>query len=116
MTVILCLQCGYWKDLLELLVRLCVGEEEWAERAEAEEQRMGSKGANHASRKAAKKQRLKEWRTSLKSIKRADKRAAAKTSRAKSNTGTLSASCYLPLHTRHLQASLSTMHFIHPVP
>lgn len=84
---LVCLQCGYWKDLLELLDRLCVGEEEWAARIEAQEKR--EKGANHEARKAAKKERLKEWRTSLRSIKDADGRNAAKAERAAANAGDL---------------------------
>ena len=82
---LMCLQCGYWKDLLELLDRLCVGEEEWAARIEALKKRV--KGANHESRKAAKKERLKEWRTALRSIKDAEGRDAAKVERAAGNAG-----------------------------
>lgn len=84
---LVCLQCGYWKDLLELLDRLFVGEEEWAARIEAQEKR--EKGANHEARTAAKKERLKEWRTSLRSIKDADGRNAAKAERAAANAGDL---------------------------
>ncbi len=101
----ICLQSGYWKDLLELLVRLCVGEEEWAARAEAIAKRI--KGANHASRKKAKKERLKEWRTSVRSIKDADDRQAAKTARAETKAGSL-----LALHDVHLQMSCPWMLFM----
>lgn len=68
-------------------MRLCVGEEEWAARVEEAEKHKTSKGVNVVPRKAAKKERLKEWRTSLRSLKDADARQAAKSERAAANAG-----------------------------
>ncbi|KAK9829195.1 hypothetical protein WJX72_004438 [[Myrmecia] bisecta] len=56
---------GYWKDLLLLLDRSCMGEEEWAGREQAAAHRMANKGANHWPRKHAKKARLAAWRERL---------------------------------------------------
>ena len=100
-----CLQCGYWKDLLEILVRLCVGEEEWEARVEAAEEHKDCKGVNVKPRKAAKKERLKEWRTSLRSLKDPDARQAAKSERAAANAGWNPP----PLHVR----LLSKLLFLH---
>ncbi|BDA46330.1 Uncharacterized protein L728 [Coccomyxa sp. Obi] len=94
-------KCGYWKDLLEILVRLCVGEEEWAARVKAAEKHKISKGDNVESRKAAKKERLKEWRTSLRSLKDSDAREAAKSERAAANAEAVKARAEADKDRRH---------------
>lgn len=45
-----------------------MGEEAWEEAVEQAEERMASKGDNYYSRKAAKQQRLREWRGTLQRV------------------------------------------------
>ena len=61
-----CVQVGFWKDLLQLLLRLCLGEDGWKAAAEHEAERKISSGANRKERRAAKLRRLREWQASLK--------------------------------------------------
>ena len=61
-----CVQVGFWKDLLQLLLRLCLGEHGWEAAAEQEAERKMSSGANRSERRAAKLKRLREWQASLK--------------------------------------------------
>jgi len=81
------MQCGYWKDLLELLDRLCVGEEEWTRRVRLASLHSFHKGKNHEARKLAKKDRLKEWRTSVRAPNTKEGRDAMKAERAAANAG-----------------------------
>lgn len=81
------MQCGYWKDLLELLDRLCVGEEEWTARVELANVARFQKGKNHENRKLAKKDRLKEWRSSVRAPNTKEGRDAMKAERAAANAG-----------------------------
>ena len=63
-------QVGFWKDLLELLRRLCMGEAEW----EAKESEGGQKrgyGAHRQDRRLAKRQRQREWQASLREARQA---------------------------------------------
>ena len=74
---VLRVQVGFWKDLLQLLLRLCLGEHGWKAAAEQEAGRkMSSRGSrtlrgNRKERRVAKLKRLREWRASLKTAARA---------------------------------------------
>ena len=61
----LCVQVGFWKDLLQLLQRLCVGERGWSSAAKEEAARELSSGSNRKQRRLAKQKRLHEWQASL---------------------------------------------------
>ena len=58
-------QVGFWKDLLQLLQRLCVGEDDWNEAARQKSLQKLRKGANREERRVGKLQRLRERKASL---------------------------------------------------
>ncbi|CAL5227769.1 g10789 [Coccomyxa viridis] len=61
---------GFWKDLLQLLQRLCVGEDDWNEAARQKSLLKVRKGANREERRAGKLQRLRERKAALESYAR----------------------------------------------
>lgn len=61
-------QVGFWKDLLQLLQRLCVGEDDWNEAARQKALQQSSKGANRTERRAGKLRRLRERKAALTSF------------------------------------------------
>ncbi len=63
-------QVGFWKDLLQLLQRLCVGEDDWNEAARQKSLLKVRKGANREERRAGKLQRLRERKAALESYAR----------------------------------------------
>ncbi len=58
-------QVGFWKDLLQLLQRLSLGERGWTSAAKEEAARKLSSGSNRKQRRLAKQKRLHEWQASL---------------------------------------------------
>lgn len=56
---------GFWKDLLQLLDRLCIGEDQWEAAVEQDKMRKSFKGGNRKQRRMAKHKRLKDWKATL---------------------------------------------------
>ena len=59
-------QVGFWKDLLQLLQRLCVGEVGWQAGAEQGKAQRWSSAETRKKRRLGKQERLREWKASLK--------------------------------------------------
>ncbi len=59
------MQVGFWKDLLQLLLRLCLGEDDWNEAARQKALQQTRKGANRDDRRVGKLQRLRVRKASL---------------------------------------------------
>ena len=81
------MQVGFWKDLLQLLQRLCVGEDDWNEAARQRALQKVCKGANRTERRAGKLQRLRERKASLESYARGAQQETASARRPQPSPG-----------------------------